>query len=96
YGHGHGTTNRQTNRGDFSGSRAFSELPQYRSQVELNNSQSYFGSNNYNYGGNYTSAGERTSHHNQGIGSGDPIEKRRWSRGQQHQLQFTSPLGGTP
>ncbi|KAF9330207.1 hypothetical protein BG006_006825 [Podila minutissima] len=37
-GYAHGAANRQINRGDWSGSRSFSGLPQYRSQVDSNNS----------------------------------------------------------
>ncbi|KAF9295356.1 hypothetical protein BGZ74_010848 [Mortierella antarctica] len=71
----------RTNYGDWSRSRSFSGLPQYRSQVDSNNSQLFIGSNGYNNGGNYNNPIGQTSHHSQEIGSGDPAEKRRWSRG---------------
>ncbi|KAG0025669.1 hypothetical protein BGZ82_009897 [Podila clonocystis] len=80
-GYGHGTANRQTNCGDRSGSMSFSGLPQYRTQVEPNISQAYIDSNNYNGGSNYSNPGEQSSHHSQEMGSGDPAQKRRWSRG---------------
>ncbi|KAG0359706.1 hypothetical protein BG005_000332 [Podila minutissima] len=80
-GYVHGAANRQANCGDWSESRSFSGLPQYRSQVDSNNSQLYIGSNGYNNGGNYNNPSGQISHHSQEIGAGDPAEKRRWSRG---------------
>ncbi|KAF9381384.1 hypothetical protein CPB97_007798 [Podila verticillata] len=79
-GYEHGTASRQTKHGNLSGSRSFSGLPQYCSPVKPNSSQAYLGSNNYNNGGNYSASGQ-TSHQSQEIGSGDPSEKQRWSRG---------------
>ncbi|KAG0090793.1 hypothetical protein BGZ93_009136 [Podila epicladia] len=78
-GYGHGAANRQTNYGDWSGSRSFSLLPQYRSQIEPNNSQSCIGNNGHNNGGNHNNSSGQTSHHCQETGPGDPAEKQRWS-----------------
>ncbi|KAG0022120.1 hypothetical protein BGZ81_008656 [Podila clonocystis] len=80
-GYGHGTANTQTNCGDRSGSRRYSGLPQYRTQIEPNNSQAYVGSSNYNGGSNYSNPGEQSNHPSQEMGSGGPAEKQRWGRG---------------